>query len=94
MATKGRCLRAALAAIALVVSVALAPNASADGADAVVENLKAKGYTVQINWVNGFDTEPLSTCTVTAINDPDSSPQPITSTTLYVDVSCPNHQDD
>jgi hypothetical protein len=94
MPLKPRYLCAALTAALAVGPIGLAPVAGADGADAVVNNLEAKGYTVQINWINGFDTEPLSVCTVTAINDPDSSPQPITSTTLYVDVSCPNHSGD
>jgi hypothetical protein len=48
-----------------------------------------------INWVNGFDTEPLSSCVVTSINSPGgSAPAPDTFTTVYVDVSCPNHPDD
>lgn len=93
MPTK-RSLCAALPAVVLVASVIFAPSAAADRADTEIDSLQAKGYTVQINWINGFDTEPLSVCTVTAVNDPDSSPQPISSTTLYVDVSCPNHQDD
>jgi hypothetical protein len=75
------------------VSIAVAPIAAAAGADATIDNLQAKGYMVQINWVNG-GAEPLSVCTVTAINNPDSSPQPKSSTTLYVDVMCPNHDDD
>lgn len=31
--------------------------ANASGADGVINDLKNKGYDVQINWVNGFDTE-------------------------------------
>jgi hypothetical protein len=83
-----------LAAAGAITAIAVAPIAAADGADATISNLEAQGYTVQINWVNGFDTEPLAVCTVTGINNPNSSPQPKASTTLYVDVSCPNHQDD
>jgi hypothetical protein len=94
MPVKQRYLCAVLPAIALAASVTFAPNAAADGADTEIANLKAQGYTVQINWPNGFDTEPLSVCTVTAINNPNSSPQPISATTLYVDVTCPNHEDD
>jgi hypothetical protein len=34
-------------------------------------------------------------CTVTNVNHPsDSKPRAGTFTTVYVDVSCPNHQDD
>jgi hypothetical protein len=82
-----------LVAAGAIAPIAVAPIAVADGADATIDDLQAQGYTVQINWVNGFDTKALSLCTVVAINNPDSSAQPKTSTTLYVDVSCPNHDD-
>jgi len=46
-------------------------------------------------WLTGYDTEPLSVCTVSNINNPgDSVPSQGKLTTVYVDVSCPNHQDD
>ena len=82
-----------LVAAGAIASIAAAPIAAADGADATIDDLQSQGYTVQINWINGFDTKPLSLCSVTSINDPNSSPQPKTSTTLYVDVWCPNHND-
>jgi hypothetical protein len=48
-----------------------------------------------INWLTGYDTVPLSVCTVSTIDNPDDAPPPAgTFTTVYVDVSCPNHQDD
>jgi hypothetical protein len=85
-------------------SVALAPLAVADpsmpvssgqSADVVVDDLTAQGYNVQINWVSGFDTKPLSECWVTGINNPGSAPpSPGTFVTVYVDVACPNHDDD
>ena len=86
---------AAVAAGVVAASLALAPVAAADGADSTIAALQAKGYDVQLNWVHGFDTEPLSTCMVTAVNNPNSSPPPPgTTVTVYVDVTCPNHQDD
>jgi hypothetical protein len=94
MALKPTYAAALLAAAGTVASIAAAPIAAADGADDTIADLEAQGYTVQINWVHGFDTEPLSVCTVTGINNPDSSAGPKTSTTLYVDVTCPNHEDD
>jgi hypothetical protein len=88
--------RLALATLgAAAVALAAAPVAAAAGADATIADLEAQGYDVQINWVNGFDTKPLSTCTVTNVNNPDRSgapPQP--GATVYVDVRCPNHNDD
>jgi hypothetical protein len=80
---------------AVAMALALAPVAGADGADTTIAALEAKGYVVQINWINGFDTEQLSVCTVTAVNNPDSaSPTPGAPVTVYVDVTCPNHQED
>jgi hypothetical protein len=75
-------------AVTLVVS---APVASA-GADDVIRDLESQGYTVQINWTNGFDTKPLSECWVTGVNNPgNQTPGPTTFVTVYVDVACPNH---
>jgi hypothetical protein len=88
------------AAVLLVVggaamSIAAAPIAAASGADSVIADLQAQGDDVQINWVNGFDTEPLSICTVTNVNNPDhSGGASKAGATVYVDVSCPNHDYD
>ncbi|ORA38308.1 hypothetical protein BST13_06040 [Mycobacterium aquaticum] len=82
-----------LCAPLLLVGAALvtAPIASA-GADDVISDLEAQGYTVQINWTNGFDTKPLSECWVTGVNNPSNQkPGPGTFVTVYVDVACPNH---
>ncbi|MCV7422490.1 hypothetical protein H7K45_18240 [Mycobacterium yunnanensis] len=86
-------------AFAGAVLLGPAPIAGADQstlsgqpADAAVAELQDQGYTVQINWVNGFDTKPLSECRVTGVDDPSSAPpSPGTFTTVYVDVACPNH---
>ena len=80
---------------AAAVTLMAAPSASADGADAAIADLEDQGYTVQINWINGYDTKPLPQCTVVNVNDPDRSggpPQP--GATVYVDVRCPNHDYD
>jgi hypothetical protein len=67
--------------------------ASASGADAAIADLQARGYLVNINWVNGFDTKPLWQCTVTGVNNPSNAP-PEAGDTVFVDVKCPNHEDD
>jgi hypothetical protein len=73
-------------------AIAFAPTASAAGADAVVADLQNQGYLVQINWINGA-TKELARCTVVNVNNPSSSaPKP--GDTVYVDVKCPNHEDD
>jgi hypothetical protein len=70
-------------------AVAGAPLAHAHGADAVINDLQAEGYLVNINWVNG-STQHLSDCTVVRVNNPSSNPEPMPGDTVYVDVSCPN----
>ena len=71
------------------------PDYTGGSAQSVIEGLKADGYNVVINWLTGYNTEPLSVCTVENINNPgDSVPGPGQFVTVYVDVSCPNHQDD
>jgi hypothetical protein len=82
-------------------ALALAPPALAEPADtgesaqSVIDGLKADGYNVVINWLTGYDTVPLSVCTVEDVNNPDDTkPKPGAFTTVYVDVTCPNHQDD
>ncbi|MBP1820218.1 hypothetical protein [Mycobacterium sp. OAE908] len=68
------------------------PTDSGESAQSVIDGLKAEGYNVVINWLTGYDTVPLSVCTVENINNPDDSAPPAgTFTTVYVDVECPNH---
>jgi hypothetical protein len=72
------------------------PVAGAESARATIDDLEAQGYDVQINWVSGVSSVPLSWCKVTAIHNPNHSPPPTENTfeTVYVDVSCPNPDDD
>jgi hypothetical protein len=71
------------------------PVAGAESARATIDDLETQGYDVQINWVSGISSVPLSWCKVTAIHNPNHSP-PTENTfdTVYVDVSCPNPDDD
>ena len=99
MAFASRCLGSLLIAVGGAITLAAAataePVGSGASAQSVIDRLKAEGYNVVINWLTGYDTVPLSVCTVSDINNPDDSvPSAGTFTTVYVDVSCPNHQDD
>lgn len=86
---------ASLLGAGMAAALAVAPSASASGADAIIADLQSQGYLVQINWINGYDTKPLSQCTVTGINNPDHSGAPMkVGDNVYVDVRCPNHWDD
>ena len=98
MALVSRC-QAALIAVAGTVMLAAPATAepvnTGGSAQSVIDDLKADGYNVVINWLTGYDTVPLSVCTVQDINNPDDAkPKPGAFTTVYVDVTCPNHQDD
>jgi hypothetical protein len=45
--------------------------------------------------LTGYDTVPLAVCTVESVDNPDDSkPKPGAFTTVYVNVSCPNHPDE
>ena len=94
-----RCLVVALvtvgAALTLAAPAMAEPVDTGDSAESVIEGLKADGYNVVINWLTGYDTVPLSVCTVEDVNNPDDTrPKPGAFTTVYVDVTCPNHRDD
>ncbi|MFV8295721.1 hypothetical protein [Mycolicibacterium fortuitum] len=80
----------------LCAATFLAPAAGADPAAGTrsaadtINDLTAKGYNVQINWVSGVSSEPLTRCRATAVHNPDRSVGTDPSnTTVYVDVSCP-----
>ncbi len=82
-------------AVTVAAPATAEPEDTGGSAQSVVDGLKAEGHNVVINWLNGYDTVPLSVCTVESINNPDSSaPAAGTFTTVYVDVSCPNHPDE
>jgi hypothetical protein len=86
-----------VAASVLVAPVAAADPPSQDGVSAAdtIAALQDEGYDVQINWVRGPSSVPLSQCLVTGENNPNrSGGPPIGFTTVYVDVSCPDDDDD
>jgi hypothetical protein len=95
-----------LGAVLLTAAVSLAiapvataepvwPVAGAESASATINDLAAQGYDVRINWVSGVSSVPLQWCKVTAIHNPNHSPpSENTFETVYVDVSCPNPDDD
>ena len=83
-----------LALAVAIASAALAgvaaPAAHANGADAVIRDLEAEGYTVRINWLNGNKPVLLPRCTVVRVNNP-SSDEPAEGDVVWADVACPNN---
>lgn len=96
--------RVAVGLFAAAASMAVAPTAAAEpvwpvagaaSAAATISDLEDQGYNVQINWVSGQISVSLTQCKVLAIHNPDNSPgSETTFTTVYIDVSCPNRDDD
>jgi hypothetical protein len=83
------------AAIAGAAPAAADPQPGSESAAATIDDLTAEGYNVEINWVNGVSSQPLSRCSVLAIHNPNLTGGPPQGfTTVYVDVNCPNHPDD
>jgi hypothetical protein len=82
-------------AVTVAATATAGPVDTGASAQSVIDGLNADGYNVVINWLTGYDTVPLSVCTVSNVNNPnDAKPTAGAFTTVYVDVSCPNHQDD
>ena len=82
--------------VALAVATTLAPNAvsdpdvDAESAAAVIQELKQQGYDVEVKGVSSDNTDLLTTCTVTAIHQPEGpAPDPTAAATIYVEVACP-----
>lgn len=94
MSFAARLLGTALAVLAvaggLAPTVAADPDIDSESASEVIIELQEQGYDVRIKGVSGDDTDLLTTCSVTSINDSgEDSPDPTKTTLLYVDVACP-----
>jgi hypothetical protein len=90
-----RSLMASCGVLVLSAPAAADPVYYNGSAESVINQLEADGYNVVINWLTGYNTKSLSVCWVSNINNPGEwDPPPGTFTTVYVDVSCPNHDYD
>ncbi|WP_396927629.1 hypothetical protein [Mycolicibacterium sp.] len=71
------------------------PVAGAESAADTIRDLQSQGYRVGINWVFGYTRTSLDRCAVTAIHNPGGPPpdESASPTTVYIDVSCPDHDD-
>ena len=89
----------AAATLGLADSASAAPLEDGSAADAISQ-LKAQGYSVQLNLTNGYPFVPLSECKVLGVHGlsgTDSEGQPLTPAevgTVYVDVHCPDDDED
>ena len=81
---------AALAAAPLADADAGFPTAGSESVGATVTDLKAQGFSVVVNYLEGQPDVPLSECHVTAIDDPNAPTADPSTVTVSVDVACPN----
>ncbi|TPG33202.1 hypothetical protein [Mycolicibacterium hodleri] len=77
-------------AVGLAAPGAADPDIDGESAAAVIDQLQEQGYAVNVNGAPAGDTSMLTTCTVTSIHNPgDPTPDPTSTTTIFVDVACP-----
>jgi hypothetical protein len=94
-----RAILIAAAAVAIMTAPSAAadppwPVAGAESAADTIRDLQSQGYNVGINWVFGYSRTSLDRCSVTAIHNPDGAPSGLDEpATVYIDVSCPDHDD-
>ena len=88
----------AAATLGLAGTASAAPLEDGSAADAI-NQLKAQGYSLQLNLTNGYRDVPLSECSVLGVHrlsGTDSAGKPLTPAevgTVYVDVNCPEDND-
>ena len=81
---------AAIAAAPVAAADLVFPTAGSESVGATVSDLKAQGFNVVINYLEGTPNVPISECHVTAINNPSASTANPSTVTVSVDVACPN----
>jgi hypothetical protein len=88
-----------LAVATLALGTANAAPLEDESASSAIDQLKAQGYSVQLNLTNGYPDVPLSECKVLGVHGlsgTDSRGKPLTAAaigTVYVDVNCPEDND-
>ena len=66
------------------------PTAGSESVGDTVNDLKAQGFSVVINYLEGQPNVPLYECHVIAINNPSAPTVDPSTVTVSVDVTCPN----
>jgi hypothetical protein len=80
----------AIAAAPVATADLVFPTAGSESVGATVNDLKAQGFNVAINYLEGQPDVALSACKVTAINNPSAPTADPATVTVSVDVACPN----
>jgi hypothetical protein len=66
------------------------PAAGDESASATIDDLRAQGYDVRVNYVTGTPNVPLYECKVSDINNPSAPSVPPSKATVYLNVVCPS----
>ena len=88
----GGAVAAAIAAAPVAQADQVFPAAGSESVGATVGDLKAQGFSVVINYLEGHPDVPLSECHVTGINNPSPPTADPSTVTVSVDVECPNER--
>jgi hypothetical protein len=80
----------ALAGTPVAAADLVFPTAGSESVGATVDDLKAQGFNVVINFLEGQPNVALSACEVIAINNPSAPTADPATVTVSVDVACPN----
>ena len=66
------------------------PMAGSESVAATVKDLKAQGFNVVVNYLEGTPNVPLNECQVNQIDNPSAPTADPSTVTVSVNVTCPN----
>jgi hypothetical protein len=81
---------AVIAAAPVAAADVALPTAGSESVSATVHDLKAQGFNVAVNYLEGPPNVSLSECQVTAIDNPSAPTANPSTVTVTVEVACPN----
>jgi hypothetical protein len=81
---------AVIAAAPVAAADVALPTAGSESVSTTVHDLKAQGFNVVVNYLEGPPDVSLSECQVTAIDNPSAPTANPSSVTVTVEVACPN----
>ena len=81
---------AVIAAAPVAAADVALPTAGSESVSSTVHDLKAQGFNVVVNYLEGPPNVDLSECRVTAIDNPSAPSAKPSTVTVSVNVACPN----
>jgi len=90
LAVGGLAIVAANAGTPVAAADLVFPTAGSESVGATVDDLKAQGFNVVVNFLEGQPNVALSACTVIGIDNPSAPTADPATVTVSVNVECPN----